>query len=49
MATKDLAAHDAADRDALEAEERNLTQLIRVAVPERSVRCARSASSGAVS
>jgi ABC-2 type transport system permease protein len=38
MATKDLAAHDAADRDALEAEERNLTQLIRVAVPERSVR-----------
>ena len=38
MATKDLAAHDAADRDALEAEERDLTQLIRVAVPERSVR-----------
>ena len=38
MATKDLAAHDAADRDALEAEERNLSQLIRVAVPERSVR-----------
>ena len=38
MATKDLAAHDAAARDALEAEERDLTQLIRVAVPERSVR-----------
>ena len=38
MATKDLAAHDAADRDALEAEERNLTELIRVAVPERSIR-----------
>ncbi len=38
MATKDLAAHDAADRDALEAEERHLSQLIRVAVPERSVR-----------
>ena len=38
MATKDLAAHDAADRDALEAEERDLTKLIRVAVPERSVR-----------
>src|SRR6266849_8835941 len=33
MATKDMAAEEA-----LEAEERNLTEIIRVAVPERSIR-----------
>ena len=33
MATKDIAAHDT-----LEGEERALTEIIRVAVPERSVR-----------
>jgi ABC-2 type transport system permease protein len=38
MATKDIAAQDAAAQGALEAEERNLTEIIRVAVPERSIR-----------
>jgi ABC-2 type transport system permease protein len=38
MATKDIAAQDAAAHEALEAEERNLTEIIRVAVPERSIR-----------
>jgi ABC-2 type transport system permease protein len=33
-----MAAQDMANRDALEAEERNLTEVIRVAVPERSLR-----------
>jgi ABC-2 type transport system permease protein len=33
-----MAAQDTASRDAVEAEERDLTELIRVAVPERSVR-----------
>ena len=33
-----MAAQDIASRDAEEAEERNLTELIRVAVPERSIR-----------
>jgi len=33
-----MAAQDTANRDALEAEERNLTEIIRVAVPERSIR-----------
>src|SRR5437870_10855940 len=33
-----MAAQDTAHRDALEAGERNLTELIRVAVPERSIR-----------
>jgi ABC-2 type transport system permease protein len=38
MATKNMAAQDAAAQGALEAEERNLTEIIRVAVPERSIR-----------
>src|SRR5580693_8781099 len=43
MATKDIPANDipaedTSARDALEAQERDLTELIRVAVPERSVR-----------
>jgi ABC-2 type transport system permease protein len=33
-----MAAQEVANRDAAEAEERNLTELIRVAVPERSIR-----------
>ena len=33
-----MAAQDTASRDALEAGERNLTEIIRVAVPERSIR-----------
>jgi ABC-2 type transport system permease protein len=33
-----MAAQDTASRDAVEAEERDLTELIRVAVPERSIR-----------
>ena len=33
-----MAAQDIASRDAVEAEERDLTELIRVAVPERSIR-----------
>src|SRR5260370_12551203 len=38
MATKDMAARDAAAQQGFEAEERNLTEIIRVAVPERSIR-----------
>jgi ABC-2 type transport system permease protein len=38
MATKDIAAQDAAAHEGFEAEERNLTEIIRVAVPERSIR-----------
>jgi len=38
MATKDMAAQDAAAQEGFEAEERNLTEVIRVAVPERSIR-----------
>ena len=33
-----MAAQDTASRDAVQAEERDLTELIRVAVPERSIR-----------
>ncbi len=33
-----MTTQDTASRDAIEAEERNLTELIRVAVPERSIR-----------
>src|SRR5580658_2874110 len=38
MATKDIPAEDTSAQDTIEAQERNLTELIRVAVPERSVR-----------
>jgi ABC-2 type transport system permease protein len=38
MATKDIPAEDTSARDTTEAQERDLTELIRVAVPERSVR-----------
>jgi ABC-2 type transport system permease protein len=38
MTTKDMAARDAAAQEGFEAEERNLTEIIRVAVPERSIR-----------
>jgi ABC-2 type transport system permease protein len=38
MATKDIPAEDTSAQDALEAQERDLTELIRVAVPERSIR-----------
>jgi ABC-2 type transport system permease protein len=38
MATKDIPAEDTSAQDTIEAQERDLTELIRVAVPERSVR-----------
>jgi ABC-2 type transport system permease protein len=38
MATKDIPAADIAAGDTSEAQERGLTELIRVAVPERSIR-----------
>jgi ABC-2 type transport system permease protein len=38
MATKDIPAEDTSAQDTIEAQERGLTELIRVAVPERSVR-----------
>jgi ABC-2 type transport system permease protein len=38
MATKDIPATDSAAQDTVEAQERDLTEIIRVAVPERSIR-----------
>ena len=35
---KDIPTEDTSAQDALEAQERDLTELIRVAVPERSIR-----------